>query len=95
MTKMRALLLAAAVVCIASPAMAGPRMAGNSPIDNSPINPWASVWACATAEYAKRCNIELTPRGHCQCIGGGSMGWRLNEYYGPGARNLAPRGEGP
>ena len=90
MTKTRTLLLAAAVFCAASPAMAGVRMPSNSP-----INPWAPVWACTAAEYAKRCNIELTRHGHCQCIGGGSMGWRLNEYYGPGAHNLAPRGEGP
>lgn len=90
MTKMRTLLLAAAAFGTASPALAGARM----PI-NSLFNPWAPVWACTAAEYAKRCNIELTRHGHCQCIGGGSMGWRLNEYYGPGARNLAPRGEGP
>jgi hypothetical protein len=86
MTKMSRLLLAAAVFGGASPALAGVRM---------PINPWTPVWACTAAEYAKRCNIELTRHGHCQCIGGGSMGWRLNEYYGPGARNLAPRGGGP
>jgi len=86
MTGIRTLLLAAAVFSAAAPAMAGPRM---------PINPWAPVWACTAAEYAKRCNIELTRHGHCQCIGGGSLGWRLNEYYGPGARNLAPRGDGP
>jgi len=86
MTKMGTLLLAAAVFGVASPALAGVRM---------PINPWAPVWASTAAEHAKRCNIELTRHGHCQCIGGGSMGWRLNEYYGPGARNLAPRGDGP
>jgi len=91
MTEMRALLLAAAVFSAASPAMAGTRVAVNSL-----SNPWAPVWACTAYEYAKRCNVELTVRSqHCQCIGGGSMGWRLNEYYGPGARNLAPRGEGP
>jgi hypothetical protein len=87
MTKMRTLLLAAAAFSVASPALAAARM---------PINPWAPVWACTAYEYAKRCNVELTHRSQrCQCIGGGSMGWRLNEYYGPGARNLAPRGDGP
>jgi hypothetical protein len=70
MTKTTTLLLAAGAFCVAWPALAGARM---------PIDPWAPVWACSAAEYAKRCNVVLTRHGHCQCIGGGSLGWRLNE----------------
>ena len=87
MRQRKMLLLAAVVLCLASPALAGTQ---------SPWNPWAKAWVCSAFEYVKKCNAELNPRSrHCECIGDGYMGWRLEEYYGRKARNLAPRDEGP
>jgi len=87
MTGMRTLLLAAAVLALASPALAGTRMSWN---------PWAPPSVCSAFEYAKKCNAELQIRSrHCQCIGNGSMGWRLEEYYGAKAQYLAPRSDEP
>jgi hypothetical protein len=84
------LVLAAGLLWFASPALAG------TPSPWSPWNPWMNTWACGAFEYAKRCNAAWHPRSlHCQCLGGGYMGWRLEEYYGPNARNLAPRNGGP
>jgi hypothetical protein len=78
-------LLAAGLLCIASPALAGTQ---------SPWNPWMQAWACSAFEYAKKCNAELNPRSlHCKCLGDSSLGRFLEEYYGPKARNLAPRDE--
>jgi len=90
MRQTRMLLLAAGLQCLASPALAG----AEGPW--SPWNPWMKAWACSAFEYAKRCNAELRARPErCECLGGGYMGWRLEEYYGRGARNLAPREGGP
>jgi hypothetical protein len=52
------LLLAAALLCLASPALAGFHGTGG---------PWC--WACAKYEYSHKCNAELNPRTHhCGCI---------------------------
>ena len=99
MSRTGALLLAAAIFSLASPALAddpGPWRARQSAWASS-WNPWTEPWACSAFEYAKRCNAQLTPRWQrCQCVpDGGHLGRRIDEYYGPGARNLAPRDGGP
>jgi hypothetical protein len=87
----RILLLAAAGACLTSPALAGdsdrPRVAWN---------PWLEPYVCSAYEYAHKCNAQSGPHSsRCRCLGDDGLGWRLNEYYGPGARNLAPRNGGP
>lgn len=83
MTRTRTLLLAGAVMGLTSPAVAG---------SYTPWNPWLEPWTCSAFEYAHRCSALWHPRSaHCRCLGLDDMGWRLNEYYGPRARNLAPR----
>ena len=82
--------LAVVILCLTSPALAGTE----SPWGPwTPWNPWMKAWACSAYEYAKKCNAQLRPRSErCECVpDGGHLGWRLNVYYGPGARNLAPR----
>ena len=62
MTKMKALLFAAGLICIASPAMAGWFWTDQ-------FIPGPQGWLCARYEYAKRCNAELSPhRNRCVCI---------------------------
>jgi hypothetical protein len=76
-------ILAAAVAGLTSPVQAG---------SYTPRNPWLQPWTCTAYEDAHRCNAIWHPRSaQCRCLGLDDMGWRLNEYYGPGARNLAPR----
>ena len=83
MTRTRILLLAAAVGCLASPALAG---------SYTPRNPWMETWTCSAYEDAHRCSAIWHPHAaRCRCLGIEDMGWRLNEYYGPGSRYLAPR----
>jgi hypothetical protein len=72
-------LLAATAVGLASPALAG---------SYTPRNPWLQPWTCSAFEDAHRCSALWHPRSaQCRCLGMEDMGWRLNEYYGPKARN--------
>ena len=87
MTRTQILLLvalsAAAVSYLAAPALAG---------SYAPRNPWLQPWTCSAYEDAHRCSAIYHPRSaRCRCYGLDDMGWRLNEYYGPGSRYLAPR----
>ena len=60
MSEIKILLLAAAFLCLASPAMAGWQW------QHRALSP---AWACGAYEYAKRCNAELNVRTHrCGCI---------------------------
>jgi hypothetical protein len=88
----RTLLLAATVACLASPALAG---WSYTPGNGYAWNPWMEPSVCGAYEYAHKCNAALSARAsRCRCIGTG-LGWRLNEYYGPGAQYLAPRSNEP
>ena len=83
MTPTRILLLALGLVCLTSPAQAGFFTRWYHP---------PAPWVCAAFEFNNKCNALWHPRtSHCRCLGMDDMGWRLNEYYGPGARYLAPR----
>ena len=66
MTKMKTLLSAVVILCLASPAIAG-----------GLVRPWygawygapPQAWACGAYEYAKRYNAEWSTRTHrCGCI---------------------------
>jgi hypothetical protein len=76
------MLLAAAVLLPATAQAGTPRLQ----------NPWLEPWTCSAFEFTHRCSALWHPRtAHCQCLGVEYLGRRLNEYYGPNARNLAPR----
>jgi hypothetical protein len=65
MTSIRALLLTATVLCLASPALAGDHYRWWT--DQSMHAPW--TWTCGAFEYRHRCNAEVKPRTYrCGCI---------------------------
>ena len=85
MRRTRILLLAAVTLCLASPAFAGnytPWDGWDQPWTRIWVNPWAEPWACTRFEYGHRCNAVWHAH-HCSCVGDGSLGRRINEYYGP------------
>jgi hypothetical protein len=108
MKKTKTLLLAGAVFYLAPPTLAGAQTPSiHWPWNNwslrtpapqtNPAPQMKPAWPCSEYEHANNCKAELQQSSStdCQCIGGGPMGWRLDEYYGPRARNLAPRNGGP
>jgi hypothetical protein len=61
MTKMKTLIFAVGVLCLASPAIAGGVVTYRMIILQGPV--------CGAYEYAKKCNAEWNPRTqHCACI---------------------------